>query len=1275
MAYSQDARTTFLERMRELGVLHHSRLDGVPSARTMARQAGVSPTTVGNWLKGTRLPDSLDSLLRVIRCLLEESQRRSWLTREVSQLLDEEWWRERYADVMRAHAEDSRDAVLRSHARVALTQQDGSFGTDNEWTSLGGTAQLQASTKAQDQSTLLFAAPPLTGNEIDRPILMQKLAEAVRSSGGELVGPAIGLLGAGGFGKSTLARLLVHHRDIRNEFVDGIFWVTVGDETYGPDLAERINDVTYLLGSGRPLLSDPLLAGTELGRTFGQKRILLVVDDVWSASQLEPFMLGGPSVVRLITTRLASVLPATVRTVPVDAMEASEAKQLLTSGLPAVSLETAQSLLDVTGRWAMLLALVNGAARSDLKAGGSPEESLDLLLAQLKGQGPQILDVDDDKQRHLAVASTVDVSLRRLSAGERDRFLELAVFQPGVDIPRQILERYWLWTGGLTSFQTHRLCQRLADLALANNYRLDPPRIAIHDVLHTWLRYRQQDRLVELYRSMLLAHRHLVPNEGGLSAWWRLPADETYLWSAIGAFLYAADLKDELERLLREPDYLTAKLRYVGPAGLEADLNFSSDPLISALRDVIRQDGHLLGHLQPEGSVAATLASRLPEHEVLEPLRQRFEQALAIPHLRLAAPSPDLPHPRLIRALSSPHGYVTGLLTHDETHIFSAASDYTMQLWDVDAGRCLETTQTPPGLAVNFSSPPSAPDHSWTAEPRDESIAVIDPSSGELLHELIGHSGIISELISTRDGRWLVSAGFDSTVRIWNPVEGSCQHVLTGHRGHVSVLAFAPDDTWLVSAGQDGTLQLWDVKTGNHLLALVGHTSRIESVAMAPDGTWLASGSADSTVRIWDPRTGVCKYTLNGHSPYVTGAVGVLLALHGGAWLASAGFDGIVRLWEVATGALVDVLTGHSGWVGALAAAPDSRWLASAGYDGKVRIWNLSTDAASNLPALGHRGRITELVASPDSSWLASSGDDGEVRIWDPAAGRCIEVLTGHEGWVGSLASSPNGTWLASTGQDGVIRIWDPMTGTLLHSLTGNTSKSEALVASPDDKWVSSSCLDGAVRVWDTRTGEMINELNGGYGPLAVAADASWLAFGGEDHIIRRWAMPSGIPLASFEADHVPSKLLVAPDGSWLASVGDQTIQLWDTSTWRLKHTLAIEAIRFHDDWATAALIAPNSSWLAAASNSGGIWIWSTADGSLAHTLAGHTELVSTLAVDPSGSWIASAGEDGTVRLWNVASGVPVASIRVDDQLSNLTTCGRLIVAAGSGVPYIMSLR
>jgi hypothetical protein len=505
--------------------------------------------------------------------------------------------------------------------------------------------------------------------------------------------------------------------------------------------------------------------------------------------------------------------------VQVDEMDQDEAAQLLTAEVGEVPGSVVAALLAATGRWPVLLALVNGVIRADLDAGWRADESMREIVHELHTSGPTALDLTDADERHTAVTRTIGVSLARLTAEQRTRFLELAVFGEDVVIPGPALAQYWKATGGWSQFQTRRYCQRLAELALISDYRRDPEQVVLHDVIRAYLREQTHHRRGELDRALIDAHRSLVAYENQVSAWWQLPPAQTYLWAWLPTHLRAAGLDQELRTCLHHPRWLIGKLEHVGPAGLEADLALSDDPLSRALGTAVRQNANVLGPLHPPGSLTATLATRLPGDHPTKDIAEELLAGLTTPHLRAITTLPDLPHPALSRVLTGHTNWVSA-------------------------------------LAV-------APDGSWLAAASkfvtDGKVRIWDTATGVARHTLTGHPHGVVTLAVAPDGSWLAAASGDGTVRIWDTNSGVARHTLIGHTTTVAALAVGPDGAWLASASGDGTVRIWDVATGVARHILIGHTGRVAALAVAPDGCWLASADGSGEVRIWDPVTGAAR--------------------------------------------------------------------------------------------------------------------------------------------------------------------------------------------------------------------------------------------------------------------------------------------------------------------------------------------------------------------------------------------------------------------------------
>lgn len=168
-------------------------------------------------------------------------------------------------------------------------------------------------------------APVAPGWVVQRPAELEDVVGKVLGHAGGPVGITTALRGAGGFGKTTLATMVCADERVRRRFGGHVYQLTVGRDVRAPAaIAGKANDAVELITGTRPGLTDPTAAGQRLGQALDtRRRLLLVLDDVWEADQLAPFLIGGRKCVRLVTTRVRQALPADAQMVVVDRMTRS----------------------------------------------------------------------------------------------------------------------------------------------------------------------------------------------------------------------------------------------------------------------------------------------------------------------------------------------------------------------------------------------------------------------------------------------------------------------------------------------------------------------------------------------------------------------------------------------------------------------------------------------------------------------------------------------------------------------------------------------------------------------------------------------------------------------------------------------------------------------------------------------------------------------------------------------------------------------------------------
>ncbi|XP_019441306.1 PREDICTED: bromodomain and WD repeat-containing protein 1-like isoform X2 [Lupinus angustifolius] len=375
------------------------------------------------------------------------------------------------------------------------------------------------------------------------------------------------------------------------------------------------------------------------------------------------------------------------------------------------------------------------------------------------------------------------------------------------------------------------------------------------------------------------------------------------------------------------------------------------------------------------------------------------------------------------------------------------------------------------------------------------------------------------------------------------------------------------------------------------------------------------------------------------------------------------------------------------------------RYVISGSDDRLVKIWSMET-ALCLASCRGHKGDITDLAVSSNNALVASSSNDFVIRVWRLPDGMQISVLRGHTGAVNTIRFSPKPSavyQLLSSSDDGTCRLWDARYSQrnpriyLPKPPVATTGKNDA----PPANQPSSSNGQQSCRILC----------------CAYNATGTAFVTGSSDTFARVWSVFNFKPNCDESEQPVHEIDLLTGhenDVNHVQFSGCSVASKFLTSdSWKEENTMKFRNSWFsHDNIVTCSRDGSAIIWVPKSRRSHGkalhwtrayhlkmpppplppqpprggprqrflrtprgvnmiVWsldnrfvlaaimdcricVWNAVDGSLVHSLTGHTASSYVLDVHPFNPRIAmSAGYDGRTIVWDIWEGVPIRTYEI----------------------------
>lgn len=493
----------------------------------------------------------------------------------------------------------------------------------------------------------------------------------------------------------------------------------------------------------------------------------------------------------------------------------------------------------------------------------------------------------------------------------------------------------------------------------------------------------------------------------------------------------------------------------------------------------------------------------------------------------------------------SPNGQLVGTASVDGTAILWDAATGTQLHTLVGHDLSVTTNSGSLGLMDIAFSPNSL---IVVTASQDGTARVWNADSGELISELVGHSGIVQSVAFHPTQPLILTSGMDRTARLWNAYTGeellSFSPTFPNSNGEAGSnrLVFDPTGEHVLSVGEDGQLLSWSTSQtlGDLVAKLPGYleqfsqendrylTSDFDSIYVWDTDSWelvttLASNKTSENFSIIDPRL-----SPDGR---------LVLGVYGPRWTMVE--DRRVAVWDARTGERLSEL---SAFAVQATFSPDGRYFSIESWGPSTRLYRTSTLEEVPIPDNPEIANIY-FTGCPD---ILITTDQNQVKQQYDFSTQTFAPLN-LSNVTQYFCDNANKRLVLQADDLGNIRIKNLDTQETLLTVPGQFA-----VFSPDGELIAVA-NEGSISIWQLKTGNLVQEFTPEFWPiysLSFSPDARNIVLIGGAERNEVWHID---PLEQI----LTGIATFSPDGTYMVTTEENSSE----SAVRIRETTAGEVI------------------------------------------------------------------------------------------------------------------